>query len=143
MSESSCDSISNSMMMTCFCGEVTRFTSRTSLNPGRKFYRCSKPKIENYGFWRWKDSSPGNSFIEVNLLKSKLECCVEMENLRESLNAVKIERDKFLKKMENLESLNYFEVNKSRNLEAKVSKLKMLCILSFTVFVVFVVAIFK
>ncbi|KAG5616168.1 hypothetical protein H5410_015992 [Solanum commersonii] len=58
-----------------------------------------------------------------------------MENLRESLNAVKIERDNLNKKLENLQSLNYFEVNKSRNLEAKVSKLKMLCILSFTVFV--------
>ncbi|KAG5586956.1 hypothetical protein H5410_047390 [Solanum commersonii] len=46
MSESSYDSISNSMMMTCFCGEMTRyFTSRTSLNPGRRFYRFSKPKI--------------------------------------------------------------------------------------------------
>ncbi|KAH0712278.1 hypothetical protein KY285_007850 [Solanum tuberosum] len=120
MSESSCDSISNSKIMTCFCGELARcFTSRTPLNPGRRFYRCSKPK----------------SKLEVATLK--------MENLRESLNAVKIERDNLKKKLENLESLNYFEVNKSRNLEAKVSKLKMLCILSFTVFVVFVVAIFK
>ncbi|KAG5581322.1 hypothetical protein H5410_051949 [Solanum commersonii] len=69
MSESSCDSISNSMIMTCFCGELARcFTSRTRLNPGRRFYRCSKPK----------------SKLEVATLK--------MENLRESLNAVKIER---------------------------------------------------
>ncbi|KAH0781541.1 hypothetical protein KY290_001139 [Solanum tuberosum] len=145
MSESSCDSISNSKIMTCFCGELARcFTSRTPLNPGRRFYRCSKPKIENCEFWRWEDSSSENSSIEVNLLKSKLEVAtLKMENLRESLNAVKIERDNLKKKLENLESLNYFEVNKSRNLEAKVSKLKMLCILSFTVFVVFVVAIFK
>ncbi|WMV29414.1 hypothetical protein MTR67_022799 [Solanum verrucosum] len=142
MSESSCDSISNSKIMTCFCGELARcFTSRTPLNPGRRFYRCSKPKIENCEFWRWEDSSSENSSIEVNLLKSKLEVAtLKMENLRESLNAVKIERDNLKKKLENLESLNYFEVNKSRNL---VSKLKMLCILSFTVFVVFVVAIFK
>ncbi|KAH0699272.1 hypothetical protein KY284_013487 [Solanum tuberosum] len=145
MSESSCDSISNSKIMTCFCGELARcFTSRTPLNPGRRFYRYSKPKIENCEFWRWEDSSSENSSIEVNLLKSKLEVAtLKMENLRESLNAVKIERDNLKKKLENLESLNYFEVNKSRNLEAKVSKLKMLCILSFTVFVVFVVAIFK
>ncbi|KAH0776392.1 hypothetical protein KY290_007803 [Solanum tuberosum] len=69
----------------------------------------------------WEDSSPGNSSIEVNLLKSKLEVAMfKMENLRESLNAVKIERDNLKKKLENLESLNYFEVNKSRNLEAKV-----------------------
>ncbi|KAK4733361.1 hypothetical protein R3W88_007622 [Solanum pinnatisectum] len=113
MSGSSCDSIS-SMMMTCFCGEMTRcFTSKTSLNPGRRFYRYSKPKIENCGFWRWEDSSPGNSSIEVNLLKPKLEVAMlKMENLRE-------------KKLENLESLNYFKMNKLRNLEAKVSKLKM------------------
>ncbi|KAK4727294.1 hypothetical protein R3W88_032211 [Solanum pinnatisectum] len=132
MSESTCDSISNSMMTTCFYCEMARcFTSRTPLNPGRTFYRCSKPKIENCEFWRWEDSSSGNSSIEVDLLKSKLEVAtLKMENLRELLNA-------------NLESLNYFEVNKLRNLEAKVSKLKMLCILSFTVFVVFVVAIFK
>uniref|UniRef100_A0A3Q7JBI1 Uncharacterized protein n=1 Tax=Solanum lycopersicum TaxID=4081 RepID=A0A3Q7JBI1_SOLLC len=33
MSESSCGSISNSMTMTYFCGELTRcFTSRTPLN---------------------------------------------------------------------------------------------------------------
>ncbi|KAH0696309.1 hypothetical protein KY290_013667 [Solanum tuberosum] len=118
MSKSSCDSISNSMMMTCFCGGMAScFTSRTPLNPGRRFYRCSEPKIENCGFWRWEDSSSGNSSIEVNLLKSKLEVAsLKMENLGESLNAVKIERDN------NLESLNYFELNKSRNLEAKVLK---------------------
>ncbi|KAK4733425.1 hypothetical protein R3W88_007686 [Solanum pinnatisectum] len=138
MSESFCDSISNSMIMTCFCGELARcFTSRTPLNLGRRFYRCSKPMLhfslnmENCEFWRWEDSSLENSSIEVNLLKSKLEVAtLKMENLGES-------------KIGEFRSLNYFEVNKSRNLEAKVSKLKMLCILSFTVFVVFVVAIFK
>ena len=77
---------------------------------------------------------------KILLLKSKLQVdTLKMENLRESLNVVKIERDK----LDNLETLNYFEVNKSRNLEAKVSKLNMLFILPFTVFVVFVVAIFK
>ncbi|KAK4707405.1 hypothetical protein R3W88_024277 [Solanum pinnatisectum] len=134
MSESSYDSTSNSMMMTYFCGEMARcFTSRTPLNPRRRFHSCSKPKVillyysyqtENCGFWRWEDSSSGNSSIEVNLLKSKLEVAtLKIENLRESLNAVKIERDNLKKKLENLESLNYFEVNKSRNLKAKVSKL--------------------
>lgn len=60
------------------------------------------------------------------------------------MNATNIERDNFFfKKMENLESFNYFEVNKSRNLKAKVTKLKILCILLFIVFVVFVVVIFK
>ncbi|KAG5630014.1 hypothetical protein H5410_001731 [Solanum commersonii] len=99
--------------MTCFCGELARcFTSRTSLNPKRRFYRCSKPKIENCEFWRWEDSSSENSSIEVNLLKSKLEvAALKMENLRESLNAMKIERDNLKKILENLESLNYFEVN--------------------------------
>ncbi|TMW89412.1 hypothetical protein EJD97_017214, partial [Solanum chilense] len=78
--KSYCDSISNSMIMTCFCDESARcFTSRNPLNPGRRFYRCSKPK---------------------------------MENLRESLNKIKIERDNLKKKLENLEILNYFEVNK-------------------------------
>ncbi|KAG5579380.1 hypothetical protein H5410_050007, partial [Solanum commersonii] len=111
MSESSCDSISNFMMMACFCGEMARcFTSRNPLNPEKRFYRCSKPKIENCGFWRWEDSSSGNSSIEVNLLKSKLEVAtLKMENLRESLNAIKIERDNLKKKLKNLESLNYFE----------------------------------
>ncbi|KAG5601766.1 hypothetical protein H5410_033136 [Solanum commersonii] len=144
MSESSCDSISNSMMMTCFCGEMARCFTSTPLNPERRFYRCLKPKIENCGFWMWEDSSSGNSSIEVNLLKFKLEIAtLKMENLRESLNTIKIERDNLKKKLKNLESLNYFEVNKSRNLEAKALKLKMLCILSFTVFVIFGVAIFK
>ncbi|KAH0762667.1 hypothetical protein KY290_018740 [Solanum tuberosum] len=88
------------------------FTSRTPLTPGRRFYKCSKPKIKNCGFWRWEDSSLGNSSIEVNLLKSKLEVAtLKMENLRESLNTVKIERDNLKKKLENLESLNYFEVS--------------------------------
>ncbi|KAK4713366.1 hypothetical protein R3W88_019273 [Solanum pinnatisectum] len=75
------------------------FTLRTPLNPERRFYRCLKPKIENCGFWRWEDSSPRNSFIEINLLKSKLEVAMlKMENLRESFNAVKIERDNLKKK---------------------------------------------
>uniref|UniRef100_A0A3Q7JC10 GRF-type domain-containing protein n=1 Tax=Solanum lycopersicum TaxID=4081 RepID=A0A3Q7JC10_SOLLC len=127
MSDSSCDSISNSIMMTCFCGELTRcFTPRTPLNLVRRFYRCSKSKIENCEFWRWEDKSSENSSIEANLLMSKLEVAtLKMENLRESLNAVKIERDNLKKKLENLESLNYFEVNKLRNLKAKVPKLKM------------------
>ncbi|TMW98493.1 hypothetical protein EJD97_003957 [Solanum chilense] len=63
-----------------------------------------------------------------------------MKNLRESLSAVKIERDNLKIQLKNLESLNHFEVNKSRNLEA--SKLKMLCVFSLTLFVVIVVAIF-
>ncbi|KAH0709743.1 hypothetical protein KY290_011149 [Solanum tuberosum] len=74
-------------------------TSRTPLNLGRRFYRCSKPKIENCEFWRWEDSSSGNSSIEVNLLKSKLEVAtLKMENFIESLNAVKIERGNLKKK---------------------------------------------
>ncbi|KAH0714809.1 hypothetical protein KY284_007714 [Solanum tuberosum] len=92
------------------------FTSRTLLNPKRRFYRCSKPEIENCGFLRWEDSFPGNSSTEVNLLKSKLEVAtLKIENLRESLNGVKIIRDNLKKKLENFDSLNYFEVNKSRN----------------------------
>ncbi|KAH0682764.1 hypothetical protein KY290_021354 [Solanum tuberosum] len=105
MSESTCDT-----MMTCFCGEMARcFTSRTPLNPGRRFYRCSKPKIKNCGFWRWEDSSLENSSIEVNLLKSKLEVAtLKMENLRELLNSINIDRDNLKKKLESLQSLNYF-----------------------------------
>ena len=102
---------------------------------------CYFYQIENCGFWRWEDNSSESSSIEVNLLKSKLEVAtLKMKNLRESLSAVKIERDNLKIQLKNLESLNHFEVNKSRNLEA--SKLKMLCVLSLTLFVVIVVAIF-
>ncbi|KAG5602084.1 hypothetical protein H5410_033454 [Solanum commersonii] len=91
MYESSCASISNSMMATCFYGEMARcFTSRTPLNPERRFYRCSKPNlyfslnVNFYDFWLWEDSSPGKSSIEVNLLESKLVVTkLKMENLRE------------------------------------------------------------
>ncbi|KAG5575865.1 hypothetical protein H5410_055999 [Solanum commersonii] len=98
--------------MTCFCGEITScFTSRTLLNPKRIFYRYSKPEIENCGFLRWEDSFPGNFSTEVNLLMSKLEVAtLKIENLRESLNGVNIIRDNLKKKLENFDSLNYFEM---------------------------------
>ncbi|CAN4078601.1 unnamed protein product [Withania somnifera] len=115
MFEIRCDSITNSVR-TYFCGEnASCFTSRTSLNPERKNFKCPK-------------------------YKDKLEVAtVKIDSFRESLNAAKIERDNFKKKLEILETINYSEVKKSRNLEEKLLKMKML----FAVFVGYFVANFK
>ncbi|PHU22462.1 hypothetical protein BC332_07569 [Capsicum chinense] len=63
-----------------------------------------------------------------------------MVTLRDSLNAVKIERDNLKEKLEILEKRNYSEVNKSRNLEEKLLKMRMFYIVSFIVFVAFMVS---
>ncbi|KAM3203035.1 hypothetical protein P3L10_030661 [Capsicum annuum] len=68
---------------------------------------------------------------------------VKMDTERDSLNGVKIERDDLKQKLKRLEALNYSEVNKFRNLEEKLLKMKMLLIISFVVFVGLLVAIFK
>ncbi|KAM3358745.1 hypothetical protein P3S68_021678 [Capsicum galapagoense] len=68
---------------------------------------------------------------------------VKMDTLRDSLNAVKIERDELKQKLEHLEAVNYPEVNKTRNLGEKLLKMKMLLIVSFVVFVGFMIAISK
>lgn len=82
--------------------------------------------------------------VQINNLKAKLEVAmVKMDTERDSLNGVKIERDDLKQKLKRLEALNYSEVNKSRNLEEKLLKMKMLLIISFVVFVGLLVAIFK
>ncbi|XP_060200916.1 uncharacterized protein LOC132629219 [Lycium barbarum] len=137
MSELSCNSTKN-----CHCSEIARcFTSKTSSNPGRIFYKCPKPKAENCGFWEWKDNFPDNTLLEISDLKGKLEVAtVKMDNLRESLDAVKLERDNLKKKVYDLEAINNSQLNKSGELEEKMLKLKMLFIISLAVLVGFFIA---
>lgn len=86
-----------------------------------EFFSIVLDQIEIVGFEEWEDDSPWNAFVEVNLLKSNLKIAtVKMKNLKESLSAVKIERDNLKNKLKNLVSINYFEVNKLRDLKAKL-----------------------
>ena len=55
-----------------------------------------------------------------------------------ALDACKIERDRLMEKVDALEAINIVEVNKARELEEKVLKLKMFIIISFALFVGFV-----
>ncbi|XP_059286144.1 uncharacterized protein LOC132039660 [Lycium ferocissimum] len=134
MSEISCNSTKY-----CHCGEINRFfILKIPSNPGRKFCKCPKPKAKNCGFWEWPDNFSDNTLSEISDLKGKLEVAtVKIDNLRESLDAIRLERDNLKKKVDNLEAINNSQVNKSRKLEEKILKLKMLFMISLAVLVGF------
>ncbi|XP_019237892.1 PREDICTED: uncharacterized protein At4g04775-like [Nicotiana attenuata] len=120
---------STSSQRRCRCGIIANhFTSTTPSNPGRKFYTCARPKNNSYGYFEWED--------EISTDGSQLE----IRDLKSSLNAVSIERDKLREKLIDMEAMNKFEDAKVKKLEERVVQLMMVIIGSWAMFVGFFAA---
>ncbi|XP_070004141.1 uncharacterized protein At4g04775-like [Nicotiana sylvestris] len=121
----------------CHCGEIAKnFKSTTAQNPGRRFYKCAKPE-------EWQDEAyPDSALIAINKLQYKLDAAnLTINMLNQLLETCKVERDKLLEKVDVLEAVKNIEVNKAREMEEKLLKMKMFVLILFTLFVGFVAAI--
>ncbi|XP_060201888.1 uncharacterized protein LOC132630315 [Lycium barbarum] len=139
MSQGNCSS-----HVKCNCGTIAKhLTSSTPSNPGRKFYKCPRPKGNFCGFWEWEDEL----FPEIQWNN--------VQNLTPSLDAVKIERDKLQEELIATEARHLLEVNKMKeeliglkskqqfdlkkvlNLEEKLTNTRMLLFISWGIFIGF------
>ncbi|XP_070031745.1 uncharacterized protein At4g04775-like [Nicotiana tomentosiformis] len=128
----------------CYCGEIANnFTSMTTNNPERRFYKCAKPENELCGYWEWQDEAlPNKALIVIIDFKSKLDAAnVKIRTLNMLLDACKLERDKLMEKVNILKAINDIEVNKVREMEVKVMHMKMFIMVAFALLVGFVVAL--
>nr|XP_016487057.1 PREDICTED: uncharacterized protein At4g04775-like [Nicotiana tabacum] len=128
----------------CYCGKIANnFTSTTTNNPGRRFYKCAKPENKSRGYWEWQDEAlPDKALIVINDFKSKLDTAnVKIRTLNMLLDACKLERDKLMVKVDVLEAINDVEVNKAREMEVKVMQMKIFIMVAFALLVEFVVAL--
>lgn len=77
--------------------------------------------------------------VLINSLKTQVnKPTVKIDTLNTILNTIKIERDNLKEKVNSMESSTNFEVNKSRILEDKLMKMKMLLMILCTLFMEFV-----
>ncbi|XP_019234082.1 PREDICTED: uncharacterized protein At4g04775-like [Nicotiana attenuata] len=120
---------STSSQRRCRCGIIANyFTSTTPSNPGRKFYKCARPKNNSCGYFDWEDEIFADGFQ------------LEIRDLKSSLNAVTIERDKLREKLIDMEAMNKFEAAKVKKLEERVVQPMMVIIGSWAMFVGFFAA---
>nr|XP_009615157.1 uncharacterized protein LOC104107933 [Nicotiana tomentosiformis]XP_016436955.1 PREDICTED: uncharacterized protein LOC107763052 [Nicotiana tabacum] len=119
----------SSSQIRCRCGlKAHHFTSSTPANPGRKFYKCPRPKIISCDFWEWEDKILCDSAM------------TEITGLTSSLDVVNIERYKLREEVISMKDMNQSEANNVGKLEERVSLLKMLIIASWALFLGFFVA---
>nr|XP_016516022.1 PREDICTED: uncharacterized protein At4g04775-like [Nicotiana tabacum] len=127
-----------------YCGEIANnFTSTTTNNPGRRFYKCAKSENELCGYWEWQDEALSDKeLMVINDFKSKLVAAnVQIRTLNMLLDACKLEREKLMEKVDVLEAINNVEVNKGREIEVKVMHMKMFIMVLFALLTGFVVAL--
>ncbi|KAK4345777.1 hypothetical protein RND71_035953 [Anisodus tanguticus] len=99
---------STSSQLKCHYGLIaSHLTSTTSSNPETKFFKCPKPKIYSYDYWKWKDEV----FLDTPLTAIK--------ELVVALDVVKVEMNKLREEVAKLEALNHSQVIKMSNLEEK------------------------
>ncbi|XP_019260541.1 PREDICTED: uncharacterized protein At1g43920, Chloroplastic-like [Nicotiana attenuata] len=124
MSQGSCSS-----QIRCRCGIfANHFTSTTPLNPGRRLFKCPKPKNRSYGYFEWEDEISLNS----DLVTSK--------DVTSSWKAIKNDRDKLKEELIAMKAPHKAEVAKVMKLEEKVLKNRMMLMISWALFVGFVAA---
>ncbi|XP_016441647.1 UDP-glycosyltransferase 74G1-like isoform X2 [Nicotiana tabacum] len=94
------------------------------------------------GYWEWKDEAlPDKAIIEINKLQRKLDPAnVTINMLNQLLDTCKLERGKLLGKVDVLEAVKNIEVDKAREKEEKLLKMKMFVLISFALFVGFLAA---
>ncbi|XP_060202944.1 uncharacterized protein LOC132631384 [Lycium barbarum] len=132
MSQGSC-----SFHVKCNCGTIAKhLTSSTPNNPGRKFYKCPRPKGNFCGFWKWEDELfPEIQWNNVQNLTSSLDAVkIERDKLQEELIAIEarhlIEVNKMKEKLIGLKSKQQFDLKKVLNLEEKLANTRMLLLIS-------------
>ncbi|XP_060195060.1 uncharacterized protein LOC132624272 [Lycium barbarum] len=142
MSQGSCSS-----HVKCNCGTIAKHvTSSTPSNPGRKFYKCLRPKGNSCGFWEWEDELfPEIQWNNVQILTSSLDAVkIERDKLQEELIAIEarhlIEVNKMKEELIGLKSKQQFDLKKVLNLEEKLANTRMLLLISWGIFIGFLAA---
>ncbi|XP_059315708.1 uncharacterized protein LOC132066405 [Lycium ferocissimum] len=142
MSQGSCSS-----HVKCNCGTIAKhLTSSTPSNPGRKFYKCPRPKGNSCGFWEWEDELfPEIQWNNVQNLTSSLDAIkIERDKLQEELIAIEarhlIEVNKMKEELIGLKSKQQFDLKKVLNLEEKLANTRMLLLISWGIFISFLAA---
>ncbi|XP_060187862.1 uncharacterized protein LOC132617027 [Lycium barbarum] len=142
MSQGSCSS-----HVKCNCGTIAKhLTSSTPSNPGRKFYKCLRPKGNSCGFWEWEDELfPEIQWNNVQNLTSSLDAVkIERDKLQEELIAIEarhlIEVNKMKEELIGLKSKQQFDLKKVLNLEEKLANTRMLLLISWGIFIGFLAA---
>ncbi|KAM3318879.1 hypothetical protein P3S67_006079 [Capsicum chacoense] len=118
----------------CYCFEFCPLrTSRTPLNPSRRFFGCKVPKENGgYGYFRWIDPKPSIFVHQYPEVESSLMIkCNDGENpcdrLKQKLKDVEQERDTFYEKLKDSEEklITLRQKLKKVKLERECAKLKL------------------
>ncbi|XP_060181479.1 uncharacterized protein LOC132611089 [Lycium barbarum] len=118
---------SSSSQLKCHCGLIaSHLTSKTPSNPGRKLFKCPKPKSNSCGYWKREDEV----FSDTPL--------TEVRELVAALDALKVEIDNLRKEVAKLEVISHSQVIKVSTLEDRVTKMWMVIIVSLALFVDFI-----
>ncbi|KAJ8555337.1 hypothetical protein K7X08_012833 [Anisodus acutangulus] len=104
---------------------ANQFTSTTTSNPGRKFFKCPKPKRNSCGYWQWEDEEYSDSF--VGKLMSSLDA------FKNEISNLKNERHTLKEEIVALKGINQAEMN-------KVLKMRVFMMISWALFVGFIAA---
>ncbi|XP_070003937.1 uncharacterized protein [Nicotiana sylvestris] len=143
---SSVDSNVTPNVRRCDCGLIAlHLTAWTDANAGRRFYKCPRPEVSSCDFWEWHDEElPRRAVIVIKELKTSLGVImVERDKLKKKVDemedAINVERDDLRKKAEEMELVNHVEVGKVSSLEEKVKKLRIIILISWALFVGFLV----
>ncbi|XP_060206458.1 uncharacterized protein LOC132634182 [Lycium barbarum] len=114
----------SSSQLKCHYGLIaSHLTSKTHSNPGSKFFKCPKPKINSCGYWKWEDEV----FSDTPL--------TEVRELVVALDAIKVEMDNLRKEVTKLEAISQSQVIKVSTLEDKAKKMWMIIMVSLALFV--------
>ncbi|XP_019248599.1 PREDICTED: uncharacterized protein LOC109227862 [Nicotiana attenuata] len=116
----------------CHCGMIaSNLTSKTISNPGRKFYKCPKPKDYSCRFFLWEDE-----VFPVNPMNANRE-------LGSTMDVVMLDIEKLKKEVASMEAKNHSQVIKVAILEEKVSKMWIILLIILRLFLGFVAASMK
>ncbi|KAK4347922.1 hypothetical protein RND71_034261 [Anisodus tanguticus] len=102
---------------------ANQFTSTTTSNPGRKFFKCPKPKRSSCGYWQWEDEEYSESFIG--------ELMSSLDAFKNEIADLKNERDTLKEEIVALMGINQAEMN-------TILKMHMFMMISWALFVGFV-----
>ncbi|XP_009794531.1 uncharacterized protein At1g43920, Chloroplastic-like [Nicotiana sylvestris] len=131
MSQGSSSTLVSSQIK-CHCGLiVSQLTSKTIANPGRKFYKCLKPKDYSCRFFLWEDE-----VFPVNPMNANRE-------LGSSIDVVMLDIEKLKQEVAVMEAKNHSQVIKVSILEEKVSKTWIILLIILGLYLGFIAASMK